>query len=102
MKTKNLVLVSALGFLCAVVGLFRYWALVSLAFAAPGLAVGNRLNVDAWISFTTGSLGVALLVSVGIAYAVSKRKTPNQSLEPTAPSGRGSSLTLGIFRRHRR
>jgi hypothetical protein len=66
MKTKNLVLISALGLLCAVFGLFRYWILVSVAFALPGLPVGNRLNVDAWISFTTGCLGVALLVGVGI------------------------------------
>ena len=75
MKTKNLVLISALGLLCAVVGLFRYWALVSVAVAFPVLSVDHRWNVDAWISFTTGCLGVALLIGVGIAYAITKRKT---------------------------
>lgn len=72
---KRLIAIGALGLLMAVAGLFRYWALVSVAFAFPELSADHRLNTDAWISFTIGCLGVALCVGTAAMYAVKKSET---------------------------
>lgn len=73
MKNQTIIGISVVGLLCSIAGGYYYWITVRIAILLAFSQGDGSLNRQAWLWFLTGCVGVALLLTSGISYFISRR-----------------------------
>ena len=74
MKNKTIIGIGAAGLLCTIAGGYYYWVTLRIAVLLAYSQGDGSLNRQAWLWFGTCCIGVALLLTSGISYFISRRR----------------------------
>ncbi len=73
MKNKTIIGIGVAGLLCSIAGGYYYWVTMRVAMLFAYSQGDGSLNRQAWFWFVTCCIGVALLLTSGISYFISRR-----------------------------
>jgi hypothetical protein len=73
MKNNITIGIGALGLLCTIAGGYYYWVAMQIAMQFAYAQTDGSLNKQAWFWFMTCCVVIALLLTSGIAYFISRR-----------------------------
>ena len=73
MKNKTIIGIGVAGLICFIAGGYYYWVTMRVAVLFASSQGDGSLNRQAWLWFVTCCVGVALLLTSGISYLISRR-----------------------------
>ncbi len=74
MKNKAIIGIGLAGLLCSIAGGYYFWLVMRVAAFLAGSQGDNNLTLVGWASFGTLCVGLALLLTSGVSFFVSRRR----------------------------
>ena len=74
MKPEAIIGTGGAGLFCSIAGGYYYWVTIRVAGLLAFSSGDNSLNVSAWLWFGTLCIGLALLLTSGVLFCVSRRR----------------------------
>lgn len=79
MKNGTIIGIGVTGLLCSIVGGYYYWVIMRIAMLFAYAQSDGSLNRQAWLWLAICCIGVALLLTSGIAFFICRRRKNTQS-----------------------